>query len=158
MKRKWIEMYLDIADRIALESHAVRLKVGAVFVSPDGVMSTGINGLPAGSDNVCEDTHHSYDERDYKPEEGWIHVPNKGYYKTVTKPEVSHAEENLFQKLMVAGVSTKGGRIFLTHAPCIHCAKIIVGSGVTALHYRNDYRSTDGIDWLKKNHIEVNKE
>lgn len=37
MKQKWVKMYLDIASRIAQESHAVRLKVGAVFVSPDGV-------------------------------------------------------------------------------------------------------------------------
>ena len=131
-------MYMDIAERIAKESHAKRLKVGAVFVSPDGVMSTGINGLPAGMSNVCEDIL----------EDG----------STVTKPEVAHAEEALFSKLMRQGVSTKGGRMFITHAPCIYCSKIIAGSGVTHVHYKNYYRTRDGVDWLEKNGIKVIKE
>ena len=132
-------MYLDIADRLAKESHAVRLKVGAVFVSPDGVMSTGINGLPPGGDNLCE-------------YETWV-PRNEGKVHTVTKPEVSHAEENLFSKLMKQGVSTKDGAMFLTHAPCIHCAKIIVGAGIREVYYTNEYRAQNGVDWLKKNNV-----
>jgi dCMP deaminase len=134
MNKKWIFMYLDIAERLACESHAVRLKVGAVFVSPEGVMSAGINGMPAGGDNVCENIN----------EDGTLS----------TKNEVSHAEENLFGKLMRQGVSTKDGTIFLTHAPCIHCSKIIVNSGVKAVYYRNQYRSNDGVHWLNMNNVD----
>lgn len=136
MKTKWKLMYMDIAERIAKESHAVRLKVGAVFVSPDGIVSTGINGLPAGSSNECEDFING---------------------QPVTKPEVSHAEENLFQKLMQAGVSTKYGSVFVTHAPCINCAKIIAGSGVTHLYFKNEYKNHDGLKWLVKNNLIVEK-
>ena len=136
MKEKWIRMYLDIAMRVAQESHAVRLMVGAVFVSPDGVMSIGINGLPAGGDNVCE--FRDGDE-------------------LKTKLTVSHAEENLISKLLREGVSTKGGTVFLTHAPCIQCAKILVGSGIKHLYYMSKYRSEDGINWLKENKIYVTR-
>lgn len=137
MKAKWARMYLDIAERLAEESHAVRLKVGAVFVSPDGVMSTGINGLPAGGSNVCEHQEGS---------------------TLITKDETSHAEENLFGKLMQQGVSTKDGTIFLTHAPCINCAKIMVVSGISSVHFRNNYKNNNGVDWLLKNNIYVVKE
>lgn len=125
---------MDIAERIAKESHAVRLKVGAVFVSPDGIVSTGINGLPAGSSNVCEDLINGV---------------------LITKPEVSHAETAVFGKMMLQGVSAKDGTMFITHAPCIECARIIVGSGVTHVYYKNEYRSTSGLDWLEKNNIIV---
>lgn len=138
MKRKWILLYLDITKRLAKESHAKRLKVGALFVSPDGVMASGINGLPADGDNECEM---------FDPVSGSI----------VTKPEVSHAEENLFAKLMRQGVCTKGGTIFITHAPCINCAKIIVNSGVTAVYYSEEYRDTNGVNWLTHNKIFTEK-
>lgn len=142
MKHKWVKMYLDIASRIAQESHAVRLKVGAVFVSPDGVMSTGINGLPPGGDNVCE--YEEYHEGEDTP--------------TIrTKPEVSHAEEAVFAKLMLQGVSTKNGSMFITHAPCINCAKIMVRAGIKYVFYLNDYRSADGVEWLKKNNVFVRR-
>jgi dCMP deaminase len=135
MKQKWVRMYLDIALRISKESYAERLKVGAVFVSKEGVMSIGINGLPAGHSNICET----------KLEDGSL--------KTLDC--VSHAEENLFGKLMRQGVSTKDGSIFLTHSPCIHCAKIMVNASIQEVYYINQYRITDGIDWLKTNGIHV---
>jgi dCMP deaminase len=141
VKAKWIKMYLDFADRAAEESHAVRLKVGAIFVSPKGVVSTGINGLPAGGDNVCEEEVYADSLSD----------------KTVlrTKVEVSHAEENLFSKLMRQGVSTEGGWVFLTHEPCINCAKIIAGSGVEAVVYRTPYAGSHktGKEWLRQNDV-----
>ena len=137
-------MYLDIAERIAQESHAVRLKVGAVFVSPDGVMSTGINGMPAGGTNECE--YEGFDANCHRI--------------LVTKPECSHAEEQLFAKLMRQGVSTKDGYIFLSHEPCINCAKIIVGSGVKEVVFRHSYTGSHktGTEWLNMNNVTCLKE
>lgn len=130
-------MWLDIAERLATESHAMRAKVGAVFVSPEGVVSTGINGMPEGMTNVCEN------------------VLDDG--SLATKPEVSHAEENLFGCLMRQGVSTKGGALFITLAPCLHCSKIIVQAGIKDVYYRDSYRDISGIIWLKENGINVEK-
>ena len=165
MKQKWIDMYMAFAMEAASHSHAVRLQVGAIFVSPNGIVSTGINGMPAG------DTNESEDKVYIDPNAGgWLDIPEIEIqwpyleietgkrYKLVTKDECSHAEENLFAKLMQQGVSTIGGRMFLTHSPCIHCAKIIVGSGVTHVHYKSDYRSAKGKYWLMKNNIIVVKE
>lgn len=134
-------MYMDIAERVALESHAVKLKVGAVFVSPLGVVSTGINGLPSGGSNVCET----------------IEIDEKGCEFLKTKPDVLHAEENLVSKLLQQGVSTIDGVVFLTHSPCINCAKILYNAGIKSVYYKNDYRSSAGIDFLQRNGIHAQK-
>lgn len=148
MKPKWIKLYLDIAERLAQESHAVRLKVGAVFVSPDGVMSIGINGMPAGGTNECEQYVTN------------ANGPSGDECAFITKPECSHAEEALFGKLMRQGVSSKGGSIFLTHEPCINCAKIIIGSGIKEVIFRHSYSGSNktGTDWLNKNNVTCLKE
>ena len=171
MKPKWIRMFLDMAARAADESHAERLKVGAIFVSPEGVMSMGINGMPAGGDNVCEyrenmdadaGTWLSVEEMI----EQWPYVETyrdadgneiQGRYRLVTKPEVSHAEFSLFGKLMLQGVSARGGSLFLTHSPCIECSKLIVLSGVKNVYYLEDYRKLDGVKWLINNNVNVLK-
>jgi len=153
MNPKWHNLYLDIADRLAQESHAVRLKVGAVFVSPDGIMSTGINGLPAGASNVCEESviigiTETIDMHGNKS--------SQHEYGLKTLPHVNHAEENLFGKIMQQGISAKGGRIYITHAPCMQCAKIIVVAGISEVHYRREYRTIgNGVSWLLQNNIKV---
>lgn len=169
MKPKFIKMYLDLALRIAEESHAVRMKVGAIFVSPDGVMSMGINGLPEGGDNECETKEWCSAGGWLDPDEieqGWPFEGTykdrdgnemQGRYRLITKDEVSHAEFSLFGKLMKQGVSTKNGFLFLTHSPCIQCAKIIVLSDIKEVYYLEDYRDLTGVNWLITNGIKVIK-
>ena len=119
------------AVRAAELSHARRLRVGAVIVKDNTVIGYGYNGTPAGWDNNCED------------------VQEDGTLKT--KPEVLHAERNALDKLARrAGPGGNGAVMFVTHAPCLECAKSIYGAGINKLYYREQYRSTDGIDFLKK--------
>jgi dCMP deaminase len=148
---------MEIAHRVAQESHAVRAKVGAVFVSTEGVMSIGINGMPAGDTNECEDK--VYDNT----AGGWLDIDDltrllpyedeHGRYRLVTKASCSHAEENLFQKLMRQGVSTKDGIIFQTLSPCLSCASIMLGAGIKEVYYAEEYRNTDGIEWLVSHNV-----
>jgi dCMP deaminase len=154
MKQKDIDLYLDLAIRVSKQSYAKRLKVGAVFVTENGVISIGYNGTPSGWDNCCEDT--VYVNSVLTGEELWDEQ-NQQYYKLVTKPEVTHAEKNLFSKLMRQGVSTKNGVMFLTHSPCFSCSQQIYEAGVKAIYYIDDYRSTDGIKFLRKVGINVEK-
>ena len=78
-----------------------------------------------------------------------------GRYRLVTKDEVSHAEENLWAKIMRQGLSTKGGQLFLTMSPCLPCAKIMVVAGITHVYYIEKYRKTEGLDWLLHNGVQV---
>jgi dCMP deaminase len=162
MKTKFIEAYMDVAERFAQLSSAKRLQVGAIVVKDDRIISIGYNGMPSGWDNCCE--HKEYDlsrdiNGDYFPDPH-NHFPladEQGRYALRTKSEVLHAESNAIAKLAKSPESGEGASIFITHSPCIDCAKLIYQSGIATVYYKNDYRSTQGIDFLNKSNIEVVK-
>ena len=168
MKQKFIDLYMDWAKRTAQLSHAKRLQVGAIIVKDDSVISYGYNGMPAGWDNDCEDKVWDKgaggwldpEEFDAKyPYEGWHEGAQRDVrYGLKTKPEVLHAERNALDKLAKrSGVGGTGASMFATHAPCLECAKSIYGAGITDVFYGEDYRSTDGIDFLKKCGVKIEK-
>jgi dCMP deaminase len=131
---------MDWATRAAKLSHAKRLQVGAVIVKDDSVISYGYNGMPAGWDNNCEDEI----------------IDDKWMVTLKTKPEVLHAERNALDKLTKRGGHGGDNAVmFVTHAPCLECAKSIYGAGIKELYYREQYRDPAGINFLKKSGIEV---
>jgi dCMP deaminase len=142
MKQKYINMYMDWASRCAELSHARRLHVGAVIVKDDTVISYGYNGMPAGWDNNCEYEIIVEDGDDYATE-------------LKTRPEVLHAESNAIAKLARSINSGHGADIFITHAPCLDCAKLIYQSGINSVYYRTAYRDSAGVDFLTKSSVTV---
>jgi len=139
MKQKFKEAYMKTAETFAELSHARRLHVGAIVVKDDRIISIGYNGMPAGWDNNCEDE---------------LHQPI-GRVNLVTKPEVLHAETNAIAKLAKSNESGMGATMFITHAPCLDCAKLIYQSGIGSVLYRDAYRDTSGITFLEKSGIKV---
>ena len=141
MKPKLKQAYMKTAETFAELSHARRLHVGAIVVKDDRIISIGYNGMPAGWDNDCEDTiQHSDDTVTLK-----------------SKPEVLHAETNAIAKLAKSTESGDGAVLFVTHSPCLDCAKLIFQSGIRSVFYRNSYRSTDGTAFLEKSGVRVEK-
>jgi dCMP deaminase len=133
---------MDWARRTAELSHARRLQVGAVIVKDDTVISYGYNGMPAGWDNNCEDEVYQQD----------------GTAGLKTKPEVLHAERNALDKLAKrGGAGGEGASMFTTHAPCLECAKSIYGAGIKNVYFREQYRSDDGVEFLKKCGVNVSR-
>jgi len=161
MKQKYIDLYMDWAKRAAKLSHARRLHVGAVIVKDDTVISYGYNGMPAGWDNNCEDTifiHNisaASDETMLEDEFSKTEVGN--WVKLKTKPEVLHAESNAIAKLAKSTNSGAGADIFVTHSPCIDCAKLIYQSGIRRVYYNEEYRDDTGIQFLNKSGVETVK-
>ena len=130
---------MKTAETFAELSHARRLHVGAIIVKDDRIISIGYNGMPSGWDNDCEDTiQHSDDTVTLK-----------------SKPEVLHAETNAIAKLAKSTESGDGAVLFVTHSPCLDCAKLIFQSGIRDVFYRDSYRSTDGITFLERSGIQV---
>ena len=141
MKRKYIQSYMATAEIFAEHSSAVRLHVGAIIVKDDRIISIGYNGMPSGWDNTCEDViQHSDDTTSLK-----------------TKPEVLHAETNAIAKLARSNESGLGAILFVTHAPCLDCAKLVYQSGISSVYYRNSYRDDTGLDFLQKAGLHVEK-
>jgi dCMP deaminase len=141
MKQKWIDAFMDTAERFAQLSSAKRLKVGSVIVKDNRIISIGYNGTPAGWDNNCEEIVYRIAEEP----------------TTKTLPEVIHAEANAISKLARSSESGLGSSMFITHAPCVDCAKLIYGAGIKHVYYRNSYRNEDGLNFLVKCNIETEK-
>lgn len=160
MKEKLVNAYMKTAETFAELSHAKRLHVGAIVVKEDRIISIGYNGMPAGWDNDCESKEYmtlanntgefaSY-EFDQTDEDGTM-------YRLRTKPEVLHAERNALDKLAKGNEGGLGSTMFITHAPCLECAKSIYGAGIVEVFYKNDYKSEDGINFLKKCGVKISK-
>jgi dCMP deaminase len=160
---------MKTAEIFAELSHARRLHVGAIVVKDDRIISIGYNGMPAGWDNNCEDVEWCSAGGWLSPEEieeGWPFEGTyldsngneiQGRYRLKTKPEVLHAETNAISKLAKSTESGDGATMFITHSPCLDCAKLIYQSGINSVFYRNSYRSDDGIEFLKKSGVIVEK-
>lgn len=156
MKEKFKRAYMDVASRFAELSTARRLHVGAIVVKDDRIISIGYNGMPAGWDNNCEDVEITFDERDTHSHSDWTYdETKKQYHRLKTKPEVLHAESNAIAKLARSNDSGDGADIFITHAPCMDCAKLIFQSGIRRVFYGHAYRDDAGVKFLKASGVHV---
>ena len=147
---------MDWAKRSAQLSYAKRLQVGAVIVKDDTVISYGYNGMPAGWDNNCEDRVYANEWTIDAAE--WQYADEDGRpFNLKTKPEVLHAESNALAKLARSHNSGIDADIFITHSPCLDCAKLIYQSGIKRVFYSKDYRDDAGIEFLRTSGIPVEK-
>ena len=140
MKEKYVKAHMKVAQVYAELSTAKRLQVGCVIVKDNTIIGIGYNGMPSGWDNICET------------------VKFKDFTGTVlmkSKPEVLHAETNAIAKVSRSSNSTDNADLFVTHAPCLECAKLIYQSGIKSVFYRDTYRSEEGIKFLQKCNVEV---
>ncbi len=140
MKQKFIDAHMKVAEVYAELSSAKRLQVGCVIVKDNTIIGIGYNGMPSGWDNNCEMVKHT----DFT-----------GTVVTMSKPEILHSETNAIAKVAKSTNSTDGATMFITHAPCLDCSKLIYQSGINSVYYRNSYRNDQGIDFLKKCEVEV---
>ncbi len=100
------------------------------MVKDSMIISDGYNGTPVGFPNICEENN-------------------------VTYPYVLHAEANAITKLARSNNNSDGATLYVTAAPCIECAKLIIQSGIKRVIYGEEYRLSDGIDLLKRANIEA---
>lgn len=142
MKEKHKRAHMKAAFAYAECSTAKRLQVGCVLVKDNRVISIGYNGMPSGWTNACEDL---------------VGVDDVGTPVTRTKPEVLHAESNAIAKLARCSESGEGSSAFITHQPCLNCAKLLYQSGIREVYYVHPYRLNDGLDFLKECNIPVER-
>jgi len=139
MKEKLKQAFMQTAHIFAKLSYAKRLQVGCIIVKDNRIISIGYNGMPAGWDNTCED--------EYLHEDGSI--------TSITKQEVLHAESNAIAKLARSNESGEDAILFITHSPCIECAKLIYQAGIKEVIYDKVYRDDQGLNFLKDSQIKI---
>lgn len=133
MKIRYAKAHMRVAHIYAELSHCKRKQVGCVIVKDDRIISIGFNGTPSGWDNCCETNEN------------------------VTKKETLHAEANALMKLARNHESGEGAVAFITCSPCIDCAKLIAQTGISEVFYAEEYRGTEGLDFLDKCNLKVTK-
>ncbi len=131
LKPELIKAHMRSALNYAALSKCKRKQVGCIVVKGDSIISIGYNGTPPGWDNNCENPDNT------------------------TNDLVLHAEENAIAKLAKSTVSSEGASLFITVSPCIKCARLLLVCGIESVYYLEDYRSSDGLDFLKKSKIKI---
>ena len=121
----WNEYFMAIALLVSHRSPSPRLKVGSVIVSNNHIISCGYNGFPAGAPHISivRDNHEQ---------------------------NTIHAEQNAISDAARRGVSIENSTIYITHYPCINCAKFIISSGIKKIYYHNEYKDDDLVKELFK--------
>jgi dCMP deaminase len=114
----WDEYFMATALLLSSRSACGRLHVGCLLVSggehANRVVAAGYNGYLPG----C--AHRS-------------HVRDGHEQATV------HAEQNAIADAARRGVSVAGATAYISHFPCINCAKVLAAAGVRAVKYHRDY-------------------
>jgi dCMP deaminase len=119
----WPETWMAMAHTLAKRSYDPRLKVGCIIVSNDNkwVVGLGYNGNARSFPNLPDSLEPG--------ESGFV-----------------HAEINA---LINAGQPVYGGTVYLTHSPCLACAKALINAGVQVVWYAEPYRDTKPLEWLE---------
>lgn len=133
MLEKFDKQYLRIAQIWSENSYAKRLKVGAIIVKDQMIISDGYNGTPRGFQNICEDDNGN------------------------THPYVLHAEANAITKVAQSTNSSKDATLYTLISPCMECSKLIIQAGIKRVVYAEEYRITEGIDLLRQAGIVVDQ-
>lgn len=145
IKPSFDDIYMDLAEKLALRSHCVRAQVGAVLTKDTRIVSLGYNGPPAGTHNCDEEW----------PGEGCAR-DSKGSCSLAL-----HAEQNAILYAVKNNMSIEGTTLYVTLSPCIACARVIFSTGIRKVFYKNSYAeykkipTDEGVEFLQKFGVEV---
>jgi dCMP deaminase len=144
-KPSYEEIYMELAEKLALRSHCVKAQVGAVLTKDTRIVSLGYNGPPAGTHNCDQEW----------PEHGCAR-DSKGSCSLAL-----HAEQNAILYAVKNNTTIDGSTLYVTLSPCIACARVIYTMGIKRVYYKNSYAeykkipSDEGVDFLRKFGVEV---
>ena len=129
----WDEYFMATAFLIATRSACQRLNVGCVIVSKgthkNRIIAAGYNGFLPGAPHISR-------------------VDNDHEQSTV------HAEQNAISDAARRGVSLSGSIAYITHFPCIVCAKLLVAAGINEIKFHFDYNNNPMVkEIFKENEI-----
>lgn len=126
-RESWDAYFMRMARMVASRSTCPRASVGCVLCIDNRIVSTGYNGAIAGAPH-CADVG--------------CDMRNGHCTRTV------HAEANAIADAARRGAVTWGGTAYITHAPCINCAKLLVSAGVQRIVYSNEYDDGSNMEFL----------
>lgn len=139
MKPDFDDIFMNLAQNLALRSHCVKRQVGAVLAKDTRIISIGYNGPPAGTHNCDQEWPVSGCASD-----------SKGSCSLAL-----HAEENAILYALQNGAQLLGSTLYVTLSPCIACARIIYSVRISKVIYLASYSEykglprDEGVDFLR---------
>lgn len=124
----WDEYFMSIAVLTAERSTCLRRHVGAVIVKDKHIIATGYNGAPRGLAHCDELEGGCLRER--------LGIPSGQRHELC---RALHAEQNAIIQAATMGNSIEGGTIYITHQPCLICAKMIINAGIKRIVLQEGY-------------------
>lgn len=127
---------MGITRQVALRATCDRAQVGAILVKERRILTTGYNGAPAGLPH-CDDVGHL--------------MVDGHCLRTL------HAEQNAILQAALHGVSVRGSTIYVTHQPCLTCAKMIINAGIVRVVYAGHYPDENSLAFLAQAGVALQK-
>jgi dCMP deaminase len=124
----WDDYFMGIALQVARRSTCDRARVGAIIVKDRRILTTGYNGSPAGLPH-CDEIGH---------------LMVAGHCVRTL-----HAEQNAIIQAALHGVGVAGGTMYVTHQPCLTCAKMIINAGIRRVVYGGHYPDAHAVAFLR---------
>lgn len=135
------QVFMNIAEELSGLSTCERTFVGAIIVLEGRCVSWGFNGAPPGMPH-CDENDHGWD--------GLLKAhPDQGCRNSI------HAEANALAFAARQGISTAGATLYVTTAPCLDCANLLIAAGIKRVVYNTDYRHSAGLERLRGAGIQI---
>jgi dCMP deaminase len=142
MRPSWDEYFMQIVGLIKTRSTCLRRQVGALIVKDKRILATGYNGAPMGCKH-CSELGCLRDE---------LNIPSGQRHELC---RAIHAEQNAIVQAAYSGTSVKNGTLYVTHQPCVLCAKMVINADIKKIVFRGDYPDELSMDLLKESGVRV---
>lgn len=121
----WDDYFTKIVSVTSERSPCLRLRVGCLLVRDNRIISQGYNGFLPG-------------------------CPHQSIIRGNHEMATVHAEQNAIADCAKRGVSCENSTAYITHYPCIHCARLLLASGIKEIKYINDYNNDELVEIFAK--------
>lgn len=139
----WDEYFMQMAELTAQRSTCLRRSVGAVIVKDKHIIATGYNGAPRGISH-CGERGGCLRQK--------MQIPSGQRHELC---RAVHAEQNAIIQAATLGQSIEGGTIYITHQPCVVCAKMIINAGLKRIVVREGYPDDLAVEILDEAGLEI---
>jgi dCMP deaminase len=144
MRPSWDEYFMEIVELIKTRSTCLRRQVGAVIVKDKRILATGYNGAPVGCKH-CDEIGCLREK---------LNIPSGQRHELC---RAIHAEQNAIVQAAYSGTSVNGGTLYVTHQPCVLCAKLAINAGISRIVFRGEYPDELAMKLLEEANIEVTR-
>lgn len=140
----WDDYFMSILDTVKERSTCIRRKVGAIIVKDKRIIATGYNGAPSG-------LKHCYEIGCLREK---LNIPSGQNHELCRG---IHAEQNAIIQAAMYGVSINESTIYVTHNPCVQCAKMIINAGIKRVVFCGEYPDKLSKELLEEAGIKLDK-